>query len=80
MKTKTLSLFNLMKIYPTKDSSISYFEKMRRQDKVSCAKCGCRSKITPQINTINYWFGNCREYFNVFTNTPLERNKIDARK
>jgi transposase-like protein len=80
MKTKTLSLFNLMEMYPTKESVILYFEKMRWENKISCAKCGCHSKITHQVNTINYWCGDCREYFNVFTNTPLERNKIDARK
>ncbi len=28
----------------------------------------------------DYWCGDCRGYFNVFTNTPMERSKVDIRK
>ncbi len=79
-KAKTLSLFNLMELYPTKESAIKYFEKTIWQGKKVCSKCGCDSKIKSQKDEVNYWCGDCRSYFNVFTNTPLERNKIDPRK
>lgn len=79
-KAKTLSLFNLMELYPTKESAIKYFKKTIWQGKKVCSKCGCDSKIKPQKDGVNYWCGDCRSYFNVFTNTPLERNKIDPRK
>lgn len=79
-RAKTLSLFNLMDLYPTKESAIKYFEKTIWQNKKVCSKCGCDSKIKQQRDEFNYWCGDCRSYFNVFTNTPLERNKIDARK
>ncbi len=79
-KVKTLSLFSLMELYPTKESAIKYFEKIIWKDQVSCSKCGCDSKIKKQKDNFNYWCGSCRGYFNVFTNTPLERNKIDPRK
>ncbi len=79
-KVKTLSLFNLMSLYPTINSAIDYFISVRWSGKVECAKCHSDSKITPQKKHGDYWCGSCRSYFNVFTNTPLERNKIDARK
>lgn len=79
-RAKTLSLFSLMELYPTKQSAIKYFEKTLWKNQVVCSKCGCDSKIKPQKDDFNYWCGDCRSYFNVFTNTPLERNKIDPRK
>lgn len=77
---RTLSLFNLMELYPTKESAIKYFEETIWGDEVVCSKCGGTHKIKPQKDGFNYWCGDCRSYFNVFTNTPLERNKIDPRK
>ncbi len=76
----TLSLFQLTEMFPTTESAIRYFERIRWQDSPVCAKCGKTDKITPQKKVGTYWCGSCRAYFTVFTNTPLERNKIDARK
>lgn len=79
-KVKTLSLFNLMELYPTKESAIKYFQKTIWSDRVSCSKCSCDKKIKQQKDGFNYWCGSCRSYFNVFTNTPLERSKVEPRK
>ena len=79
-KAKTLSLFQLMTLYPTKESAIKYFEDQVWNKEVACSKCGCNSKLKRQKDGFNYWCGDCRQYFNVFTNTPLERNKINPRK
>lgn len=79
-KATTLSLFQLSDKYKTQDEAIEYFEKIRWGDKPYCPKCGCDSKITPQKKKGNYWCGDCRSYFTVFTDTPLERNKVDVRK
>ena len=76
----TLSLFQLMKRYPTVESAIRYFEGIRWHGSPVCTKCDKDEKITPQKKVGTYWCGSCRAYFTVFTNTPLERNKIDARK
>lgn len=67
-------------MFPTTESAIRCFERIRWQDSPVCTKCGKTDKITPQKKVGTYWCGMCREYFTVFTNTPLERNKIDARK
>ena len=79
-KAKTLSLFKLMELYPTKESAVRYFESIVWKDRVVCSKCGGLDRIKAQKDHLNYWCGDCRGYFNVFTNTPLERNKIDIRK
>ena len=79
-KAATLSLFELMQRYSTVDSAVQYFEQVRWQGQPVCAKCTRAEKITPQKKAGTYWCGACRAYFTVFTNTPLERNKIDARK
>ncbi len=79
-KAKTLSLFEINELYPTVESAIQYFERVRWHGQPVCAKCDKTDKITPQKKAGTYWCGMCRAYFTVFTNTPLERNKIDARK
>lgn len=76
----TLSLFQLNQMFPTVESAVQYFERVRWHDHPVCAKCGQDDKITAQKKVGTYWCGSCRAYFTVFTNTPLERNKIDARK
>ncbi len=76
----TLSLFQLSALFPTVESAVRYFEGIRWQGSPVCTKCNKADKITPQKKVGTYWCGTCREYFTVFTNTPLERNKVDARK
>ncbi|MCY3727959.1 MAG: IS1595 family transposase [Nitrospira sp.] len=76
----TLSLFQLTQLFPTIESAIRYFEGIRWQGTPVCTKCDSTDKITAQKKVGTYWCGSCRAYFTVFTNTPLERNKIDARK
>ncbi len=79
-KATTLSLFQLTEMFPTIDSAVRYFERVRWQGSPACTKCEKADKITPQKKVGTYWCGMCRAYFTVFTNTPLERNKVDARK
>lgn len=76
----TLSLFQLTKLFPTVESAVRYFEGIRWNGSPVCTKCDKADKITAQKKVGTYWCGMCRAYFTVFTNTPLERNKIDARK
>ena len=76
----TLSLFQLQELFPTIESAIRYFEHIRWNDSPVCSKCEQANKITAQKKVGTYWCGVCRAYFTVFTNTPLERNKVDARK
>ena len=60
------------RIKPVSDNE--QLQKSRR-----CHKCVCSGRATSQKKIGGYWCGDCRAYFNAFTNTPLERNKVDAR-
>ena len=80
MKAKVLSLFDLMEPYPTKERAIEHFERVRWRDSSACTKCGSKKKATAQRKKGTYWCGSCGEYFTVFTNSPLERGKVDPRK
>lgn len=79
-RATTLSLFQLTEMFPTVESAMRYFEQVRWNGSPVCTKCDKADKITAQKKVGTYWCGMCRAYFTVFTNTPLERNKIDARK
>ena len=79
-RATTLGLFDLMQMYPTRESAIDYMSRIRWGDSVQCARCGAIDKITPQKKYGNYWCGHCRQYFNAFMDTPLERHKVDPRK
>ena len=79
-RARTINIFQLMEQYPTQEKAIDYFEEIRWGDKPVCSKCGGDEKITRQKKYGDYWCGTCRSYFNVFTNTPLERSKVDVRK
>lgn len=79
-RVTTLSLFQLTALFPTVESAIRHFEAIRWGGSPVCTKCSKAGKITPQKKVGTYWCSLCRQFFTVFTNTPLERNKVDARK
>ena len=79
-KVKTLSLFELMDTYKVESDAIKYFEYLYWGTTPFCMKCGSYDRITQQKNEKDYWCGDCRSYFNAFTNTPLNRAKVDVRK
>ncbi len=80
-KAKTLGLFDLMKLYPTKQSACEYLEKMRWGNNLHCVRCGSTEKISKNKKKHNsYWCGLCRKYFNAQTGTPLEAANLDPRK
>lgn len=78
-RAKTLSLFDIMEMYPTELDAMRYFEQQRWSDNLHCVKCGSIGQIK-ESKPANYWCGACRGYFNAFTNTPMGRSKVDPRK
>ena len=79
---KTISDIELHDQYRTDEDAYEYLGSLRWGDKPFCVKCGCTGRITKNKNyKRGYWCGDCRSYFNAFTNTPLEHNKVkDKRK
>ena len=77
----TLSFVEVIKKYPTDEDAVKYFEKLRWGDEPYCTKCGCTGRITKQKNyRKGYWCGDCRSFFNCFTNTPLEHNRVKGQQ
>ena len=77
---KTLSLFELMQRFPTETEAIAYFEHLRWGNKPHCVRCGSKNRITKQAKPGRYWCGHCRQFFNAWTNTPLEYGKVKLNK
>ena len=77
---KTLSLFDLVKKFPTENEAIEYLELIRWGDTPCCTRCGATDKLTKQKKAGRYWCGHCRAYFNAWTNTPLEYGKVKPHK
>ena len=78
----TLSLFDLMQMFPDEKDAIRYMERIRWGDSPCCVRCGCTDRITPNKRKFGrYWCGICRAYFNAWTDTPLEHSRVrDTRK
>ena len=78
----TLSLFELMQMYPTEEDAIRYMERIRWGDTPCCTRCGSTDKISPNKKRFgDYWCGYCRQYFTTRTGTPLEHSRVrDVRK
>ena len=77
---KTLSLFELMRDFPTEKEAIAYLERLRWGDKPCCTRCGATDKLTKQKKPGRFWCGYCRQYFNAWTDTPLEYGKVKMHK
>lgn len=73
---QTLSLFDLMQMYPTEKEVIRHMERIQWGNVPCCTRGGSTDKITPQKKISEYWCGYCHQYFNVKTGTPLEHNRI----
>ena len=77
----TLSLFDLMQMYPTELDAIRYMESIRWGDTPCCTRCGSFDRIHPHKKRVgDYWCGICRQYFNANTGTPLAHSKVKDRR
>ena len=79
---QTLSLLDLIQMYPTKEEAIRHMERIRWGDTPCCTRCGLLSRIHPHKKRLgDYWRGICRQRFNANTGAPLAQSKLkDLRK
>ncbi len=79
---ETLSLFDLMQMYPTEEDAIRYMERIRWGNTPCCTRCGSIDKVSLNKKRFgDYWCGYCRQYFTARTGTPLEHSRVsDALK
>ena len=73
---ETISIVQLLRMFPDQDSCIAWLEKVRWQGEPVCAHCGGTEKIGPAKTKANaYWCGDCRKYFTVTTGTIMHATK-----
>lgn len=73
---ETISIVQLLRMFPTQERCIAWLEKVRWQGKPVCAHCGAMDKITPAKSKPNaYWCGHCRKHFTVTTGTIMHATK-----
>lgn len=75
--TNDTTIFSIVRSYGTPKSALKYLERIRFEGTLCCVKCGSIDKLKPQKEKPGrYWCGNCKDYFHIFTGTPLEGTRI----
>ncbi|MXW85906.1 MAG: IS1595 family transposase [Boseongicola sp. SB0667_bin_21] len=73
---KTLSVRQVLKMFPDDDSVIEWLEKTRWDGKPVCAHCKSGERVSnPKSKPHTYWCGSCRKNFTVTTGTIFHATK-----
>ncbi|MYA59461.1 MAG: IS1595 family transposase [Chloroflexi bacterium] len=73
---ETISIVQLLRMFPDKDSCYAWLEKVRWNSRPTCAHCGAVDRISaPESKPHTYWCGHCRKNFTVTTGTILHSTK-----
>ena len=78
-KAKTIGIVGLLNKFPDNESATTYLESILWSGGAACKRCGNVENLTKQKDGHNSWCKACRKYFNVRTNTPMERSNISVR-
>ena len=77
---KTLSLFELAKMFPDEQSAIDYLAKILWPEGPVCPYCG-KMRIIPRKNHPNYhWCTDCRKTFTIRVGTIFHRSHVPLHK
>ena len=73
---ETISIVELLRMFPTQESCIAWLEKVRWDGSPVCAHCGGTDKISRPAGKPNtYWCGGCRKQFTATTGTIMHATK-----
>lgn len=73
---KTLSVRQVLKMFPDDDSVIEWLERTRWDGKPVCAHCKSGERVSnPKSKPHTYWCGGCRKNFTVTTGTIFHATK-----
>ena len=73
---KTIGITKIISMFSTKEKARKFLENNIWKDGVYCMRCKSNEGLTQQKDNFNYWCKSCRKYFNVNTNTILEKTNI----
>ncbi len=77
---KGITVVELMDMFPTEKSATEWFERIIWPQGRCCPKCGSERTREASHRKMPYWCTDCRSYFSVKTNTPMQSSKIPLRK
>ena len=76
-----LSIFQLNTLFPNEESAREWFEGLRWADGRFCPYCFSENtKRVPNEKPMPYRCSDCRKYFSVKTDTPMQSSKIPLQK
>lgn len=79
---ETLSIIQLMNMFPTNDAAIEWLERARWGNSPACAHCGSTTKIRIAKSANKKWHRwctKCSKYFTVTTKTIMHSSNIPVR-
>ena len=77
---KTISITQLLQLFPDNESCIRWLEKIRWKDDPICNKCDGTERIgKAKSKPHTYWCGECRSHFSVTTGTKIHATKTPLR-
>ncbi len=80
-KAQTLSLFDLMEIFPDNQAAVDFFEELRWDEHRPCGHCeSTNTHEATGHKTMPYRCRDCRKYFSVKTGSVMEASNLPIRK
>ena len=83
MRQRTLSVIELFKLFPNEQAARNWFEEIRWNDYGRiCPNQDCvsyKTRRVPNDKPAPYWCSDCRSYFSVRTNTPMQASNLPLR-
>ena len=80
-KAVTISILQLLEIFPDEGASVEWFEKTRWPEGPICPHCGGVENITKSKTAKHqYWHKDCRKRFTAKTDTIMHASPIEVRK
>ena len=74
----TISVTQLMRMFPDDDSCYAWLEKVRWPNGPECPRCKSTESVTdPPSKPHTYWHGACRKQFTVTTDTCMHSRKTE---
>ena len=77
---ESVSLVQLMNMFPTEEAAREWFESIIWPDGRHCPKCGSSRTRQASHRKMPYWCSDCRSYFSVKTGTAMQASKVPLRK
>lgn len=77
---KGMTLVQMMRMFPSEEAAIKWFESVLWDGKRVCGKCGSERTREASHPKMPYWCTDCRSYFSIRTGTPMQQSKIPLQK